>query len=186
VLELFLSKIHEEFISLKDIYEQLNKMNVEISDIKKNQNQLKSFTSKNISNNKVKTTVDNNNNNPDVTNKNYSFKKIKNKTFINKNKVLTVYDKNVLEKDLEDVPNSKKYSSLIDFLFNLLKPYTSKYTQKEIYSFLLSEGYATYIIDDVIIKFKDNKILFAAKSRPLSEKFVYFVNNMYTKISKNN
>jgi hypothetical protein len=195
VLELFLSKIHEEFISLKDIYEQLNKINVEIYDIKKNQSQLKSFTSKSTSNNKVKTVVNNNSddNDIDVKKKDSSFKKVKNKilinkakALINKDKTLNVDDKKVLEKNLEAVPNSNKYSSLIDFLFNLLKPYVSKYTKKEIYSFLLSEQYATYIIDDVITKFKDNKISFAAKSRPLSEKFVYFVNNMYNKISKNN
>ncbi|MDD3178299.1 MAG: hypothetical protein PHR26_02150 [Candidatus ainarchaeum sp.] len=158
-LKLSLAKVHENFVNLKDIYSKISVIQKDLDLISKKQESLEKITSSNIS-------------------KDFN-------DFIKKTNEIKKDDlKNRIPKMNINFKDKSKYKDYVTFLYNLILPHVSKYSEKELISIFLYEGYDYELIDDVIFKFKKNKIVFGKDKLSKSPKIIDFLNNFYEKVKK--
>ena len=159
-LKLSLAKVHENFISLKDIYSKISNIQKDLDTISSKQKSLEKMSSSDIS-------------------KDFD-KFIKNTTDIKKEDLQKRIPKlNINFKD------KSKYKEYVTFLYNLILPHVSKYSEKELISIFLYEGYDYELIDDVIFKLKKNNVHFGKEKKSDTSKIVTFLNNFYEKFKRN-
>ncbi len=153
--KLFLSKIHDEFLSLKEVYGQINEINKKIDFLEKRQ---KKFINNNTNGSNKANVISSEN----IT--------------LPKNFNLKIESKTEKEK-------YEKYMKQIRFLFEFLKPYAKKYTKSQLESFLVSQEYNPEIITDVMNEFKKEGVDFVSTEN-LQTKVVNFINDVYSSFSK--
>lgn len=153
--KLFLSKIHDEFLSLKEVYGQINEINKKIDVLEKRQ---KKFINNNTNGSNKANVISSEN----IT--------------LPKNFNLKIESKTEKEK-------YEKYMKQIRFLFEFLKPYAKKYTKSQLESFLVSQEYNPEIITDVMNEFKKEGVDFVSTEN-LQTKVVNFINDVYSSFSK--
>lgn len=160
ITKLFLSKIHEEFLSLKEVYGQINEINKKIDVLEKRQKKI-------------------NFNRGDSSNKS----ELSGANILNDPKIPNSKQFNLLLESEEEQEKFEKYMKQIRFLFEFLKPYAKKYTKNQLESFLVSQEYKPEIISDVMNEFKKEGIEFI-NNQNIQTKVVNFINNIYYGISK--
>ncbi|MFA5746072.1 MAG: hypothetical protein WCX82_01935 [archaeon] len=153
--ELFISKIHDDFIILKEIYAEMVSLKSYVSHLEDRQKKMEIFIAKNIKTEK------------------FEKSKISEKD-IQKSSVKVV----------PPLPNSTEIdpSKQVDFLYLIIKPFTYKYTKEETQSILLSLGYTESIIADVFILLEENNIEFRKEK---TQNFASTINDFYDEIIGN-
>ena len=158
-LKLSLAKVHENFISLKDIYSKISNIQKDLDTISNKQKKLEKMSSSDISK---------------------DFDKFIQKTNDIKKEDL---QKRIPKMDVK-IKDKSKYKEYVNFLYNLILPHVSKYSEKELISIFLYEGYDYELIDDVIFKLKKNNVHFNKEKKGNTSKIVNFLNNFYYKFKK--
>jgi|GEM_PF-3579913 len=157
-IKLSLAKIHENFMNLKSIYNKLSLIQKDISSLSDRQKELET-----VSKSKIMKDL-----------KDYSKKEI-NKSIKTK---LTKF-----KSKMENEKNTSYYKMIV-YLYNLVLPNVSKYSEKSLFGLLISDGLSYEVTSDVIKKLKDNNIMFGKRNIKLQEVVVNKVNSIYDKFSK--
>ncbi len=174
LLKLFLSNIHDELISLKQIYSQISNIEGKIQDIEQNQLALKKL-------------IENKKNNLKTNQARYVSKDTQ-KDFTK-----------TLETKTSKVPITPNYQYLssknkeketedpkIRMIYETIKPYAEIYTKEQIESFLIGNNIDLTIVEDVMEMFKKERTSFSENKKTIGTQFVFFVNNIYDTLKKNN
>ena len=172
-LKLSLAKIEESFTDLKQIYIKLSELQNIVDDLSKRQKELESISKEKISKQL----------------KNYNIGLKKSKSSKNKNKNIINEDKPLLSinlKDLEKLKGEPEKNEIVDFLYNLVLPHINNYSEKELVSLLLYKGYAYELVEDLILKIKNNKIKFGKQDKKVQEVIINKINLIYNLFSKKN
>ncbi len=78
-----------------------------------------------------------------------------------------------------------EYEKLISNLYHLFLPHVETSSQNDVFSTLVYYGYPYEVVEDVIQKFKDKKIVFGKdKSTSLTDRIVNKINGFYDLFSK--
>jgi hypothetical protein len=186
MIKLTLSKIHDSFEQINNIYVQVTKLQEEVLDISKRQKRLEKIAlSKPINLSK--------NINPQNT---LEINNQEQKPII-KNNLKDKIDHSIqdISKDLKKI-NSKKlkellskkdseYNKLINYLYHLFLPHKDELSQNDVFSTLISNNFPYEIVEDVLQKFKDKNVIFAKDNKlSFSEKIVNKINYFYEIFSK--
>lgn len=160
--KLFLNKIYEDFSSLKSISSELSELKENMNTLSEKQKEIDNFSER-------------------ITD------------LENKIKDLNVSDKlqgktqnhKVMKKDnvKSEVSRSKeqgyKFSTEVNFLYNLILPQASKYRKEDIQSFLLYQNYNLETVEDLMELFKQNNVKF--KEDDQENKIISFINRVFAK-----
>lgn len=158
LLKLFLSNIHDEFKSLKEVYSQISTINQKLTTIEDEQKKIKRFVEKEITKKDFK--------------ENLSISESKEKQNINK------------KLKIESYTEDKKYNEYLEMIYSTVKPYTKIYTKSQIESFLISNNVDFSVIQDLMNLFKKRKVIFSNSKQSVGTQFVFFVNNIYDTFKK--
>ncbi len=165
-IKLTLSKIHDSFKQINQIYNQVSSLQKEVSDISERQKKLENMSTLNVSK---------------------QVKKLKKESIIlDKFKGI----EKIKEADISEIKElldkkSDEYAKLISYLYHLFLPYVEKTSQNDVFSTLVYYGYPYEIIEDVLQKFKDKKVIFGKdKTSGLGDKFVNKINKFYDFFSR--
>ena len=160
LIKLSLAKVHEDFITLKDLYTQLSVLNNQVTNLEEKQRKLE----------EIFVQGENNFQKGEQSSSQTSKSKQGEILPFSKAKVLFV------PKD-----DSNKYKEMLDLLYNLLYPYAQGNRKNKFASILISSGYSYEVANDICEMF-EKKNVFKIK-KPFSEIFVDSINNFYLLIS---
>ena len=160
LVKLSLANIHDNFLELKQSYDAVNNIQLEIDNLSKKQDVLSLLSEKDTS----------------KLNK-YVGKNKKGQSFDNAEKILSKIDTAGIRQDMP-------YNDQINFIYHLLLPQVSSYSKEEITSVLLYEGYTYEFIDDVFEKLIADKVQIGKNEDSKSNGFINFINKVYDLFSK--
>jgi hypothetical protein len=194
MIKLTLSKIHDSFEQINNIYTQVTKLQKEVLDISERQKRLEKIAlSKSINSNKninsqnnLKTNTFTNQKQNSIIRNEFQNKEIQNKE-IKSIKDISFDLKKINSKKLKELLNKKdsEYQKLISYLYHLFLPYKDDISQNDVFSTLLYHNYPYEVVEDVLQKFKDKKVIFAKDNKySISEKIVNKINSFYEIFSK--
>jgi len=163
LLKLFLSNVHDEFKSLKEMYSQIKELSEGVGEIEKKQKKLSVLLNENAE---------------DLKQLEKQQKQLKNMVG-NKS---TIKDKKISKKINIEAPEEK--NKYVETIFETIKPYTKIYTKNQIESFLISNNVDIGAIQDVFYLCQKRNISFAKDKKSLGTQFVFFVNNIYDTFNK--
>jgi len=157
ILKLSLTKIHEDFLSLKELYSKIETLNSQVTNLSEKQTKLESIVKQKEN---------------QVSN---------DKTEIIKNKIKYPLPKKVPNYNKFSIENDDKYQEMLDDLYYLLYPYAQNNTMDKFISIMVSTGYSYELATDLSEKFEKNNIF--KKKKVFLDILVDFVNGTYEKIS---
>jgi len=160
-IKLTLSKIHDSFEQINQIYNEVTKLQQEVFEISERQKKLEKRSTINVSKEVKKLK-----NEPIIKNKFKGLEKLKD----NETKEI----KELLER------KNVEYEKLISYLYHLFLPYVETSSKNDVFSTLVYYGYPYEVVEDVLEKFKEKNILFGKdKQTSLSERIVNKINRLY-------
>ncbi|MFH0906529.1 MAG: hypothetical protein V1824_04295 [archaeon] len=191
-IKLSLAKIQENFNELKKVYEKLSTLQKEVDLIKKEAMEIANITKQdftkefNLKKNKTSVATQKLTSSKNSTSKlnktSASFKTNNTKQLTKEINLPKTKDNiNLL---IDDGLSNQDYRNEIDFLYNLILPQINKISKEELTSMLLIKNYAPHVVDDLLAKFEENNISFKGQITKKSNKFVDFINNLYSKLKK--
>lgn len=153
--KVFISKIYEEFINLKEINTEINIIKESLSKVETRQKEIE-----------------------------FNLKRLKNKKQNTVNKIpysKDDFEPKTTSKTYYQVKREKGYnfSKEVYFLYNLILPQTLKHTKEDIEAFLLYQNYSLDTISDLMELFRLNNINF--KENKKENKIVAFINKFFDK-----
>ncbi len=128
MLKLSLTKVHEDFISLQELYSKMKILNSQVTTLSQKQNQLETIVREK--------------------------KIIINSNPINSDVPVT----KLIPKLKIPFENDKKYQEMLEVLYNLLAPYAKENTKNRFISILVSTGYSYEIACDLSDKFEKSNV----------------------------
>jgi hypothetical protein len=165
-LKLSLARIEESFSDLKEIYSKLSELQSIVDDLSKRQKELETLSEIAI--------------------------KKQLKSLSRKNSKLNQQFSEPIEKPIISIDLNKlkklevepERNEIVNFLYNLVLPHIKNYSEKELVSLLLYKGYSFELVEDLILKIKDNKKEFGKKEKSTQEMIINKINLIYNLFSK--
>lgn len=165
-LKLSLAKIEESFSDLKKIYSKLSELQSVVDNLSKRQKELETLSEIAIKK-QLKS----------LSGKNSQLNKQLSETL----------EKPIISIDLEKLKKlgeDPERNEIVNFLYNLVLPYIKNYSEKELVSLLLYKGYSYELVEDLILKIKNNKKKFGKIEKSAQEKIISKINLLYNLFSK--
>lgn len=149
--KLFVSKIHEEFMKLKEVNKEINTIKENLSKVEEKQKE-------------IETSIKSINYNPTP-----------------QTNTITYKDNQQPRKIKEQIKAEEgfKFSQEVYFLYNLILPQATKYRKEDIQSFLLYQNYSLETVEDLMELFKQNNVKF--KEYDPENKIISFINKIFEK-----